>query len=194
MNDLNTLKKILEVVIHADREFSISTALYKIKGLFDALMLEGVVTSDTEYGDLILTALEAKRVSKAMQHIIFARASLESAIEALQAKLDSEQAAQKELDKTAIESTCVDVTRHEKETQLQLENIPKKLGRPSTGKALTSAERSKRARDKKKANKLVTINQTLNAHSSALYKHLLSNGHDMNSILVIARNHFESYA
>lgn len=188
MNNLNTLKKVLEVVIHADREFSVHTALYKIKGLFDGLMLDGVISSDTVHGELILTALSAKRVDKAMTSILHARGALEITIkdlESQQQKLEEEQVS---LDAAAIESTCeeVIVSRNDKEVQLQLDNMPKKLGRPNTGKALSSAERSKRARDKKKANKLVTVNHTLTQETSELYNKMIKNGCDLNSIVKAA--------
>ncbi len=43
MNNLNTLRNILEVVVHADREFTVHTPLYKIKALFDGLQERGGV-------------------------------------------------------------------------------------------------------------------------------------------------------
>jgi hypothetical protein len=189
MNNLNALKKVLEVVIHADREFSINTPLYKIKSLFDGLQLDGLINDSTAHGELILVALSSKRVDKAMKHIVFARSSLEVTIKDLELAQAKEAALQETEDSLAIESTCIDVTRHEKkETQLQLENIPKKLGRPKSSNPLTSAERSKRARAKKKVNKVVTINTSLSLNASRLYNQLISDGFDLNSIVEMAHD------
>ncbi len=53
MNNLNTLRNILEVVVHADREFTVHTPLYKIKALFDGLQLDGVIEPSSIHGELI---------------------------------------------------------------------------------------------------------------------------------------------
>lgn len=55
-------------------------------------------------------------------------------------------------------------------------------------KALTNAERSQRARDKKKNNKLVTLNTTLNVMASTQYNQLIESGHDINEIIAYAHN------
>lgn len=199
MNNLNTLKKVLEVVKHADREFSVSTPLYKIKSLFDGLQLDGVINSDTVHGEFILVALSSKRVDKAMKNIIFARSSLDIAIKDLEAKLIKQEEKQKALDALAIDSTCIVVTDNDNIItvtdniksnlnllQLQLDNMPKKIGRPKSENALTGAERAKRARDKKKNNDLVTINSTLSKHESELYNIMVSKGYDLNHIITLA--------
>ncbi|PKG85990.1 hypothetical protein CXF85_04255 [Colwellia sp. 75C3] len=51
---------------------------------------------------------------------------------------------------------------------------------------MTNAERSKKARDKKAANKLVTINTTLNKRDSELYNLMIASGFDLNKIVDMA--------
>jgi hypothetical protein len=190
MNNLNTLKKILEVVTHADREFSVSTPLYQIKSLFDALQLDGDIDFDSVHGELIQSFLSAKRVDAAMANILRSRSVLESAIKVLEQEQVELDESQKEQDSLSIESTCevVNVTSNKKENQLKLNDIPKKLGRPKSENALSGAQRAKRARDKKKANKLVTINTSLSMHASNLYNQMIESGYDLNSIIEMAHN------
>lgn len=190
MNNIKLLQEILNIVHLADKEITQGTPLYKVKALFDDLNLNGFIEFSTDYGELIQLILDAKRKDVAAVNIIRARSVLQDTIkrlEAQQIKLDEEQ---QEKDDLAIESTCevISVPRNNKEVQFQLNDMPKKLGRPSTGKALTNAERSKRARDKKKSNHLVTVNTTFNLHVSALYTSLLANGYDLSSIIELAHN------
>lgn len=196
MTDLNILKNTLAVVIDADKQLLGGMPLYQVKGLFDGLVLAEVIDFDTQYGELLKVFIDTKRKDTAMQNLIYVRSLIQTLIKEGEEQQELLVESEKEQDDLAIESTCevVTVSRNDKEVQLQLGNIPKKLGRPATGKALTNAERSKRAREKKKANKLVTINQTLTKHGSVLYNDLINNGHDINSILSIAHNHYESYA
>jgi hypothetical protein len=70
--------------------------------------------------------------------------------------------------------------------------MPKKLGRPPTGKALTNAERSKRSRDKKKTNQLVTVNASLSIYSSQLYNAMINDGYDLNSIIEMAHSSIQT--
>ena len=74
------------------------------------------------------------------------------------------------------------------EVQLQLSDIPKKLGRPKSSNALSGAERAKRARDKKKRDNLVTVNVSLNLKSSVLYNQMIDSGYDLNTIIEMAHN------
>lgn len=196
MTDLNILKNTLAVVIDADKQLLGGMPLYQVKGLFDGLVLAEVIDFDTQYGELLKIVFDTKRKDTAMQNLIYVRSIIQTLIKEGEEQQELLVESEKEQDDLAIESTCetIVVSRNDKEVQLQLGNIPKKLGRPATGKALTNAERSKRAREKKKANKLVTINQTLTKHGSVLYNDLINNGHDINSILSIAHNHYESYA
>jgi hypothetical protein len=190
MNSLTDLKRILEVVIHADREFSSGTALYQIKALFDGLVFDDIIDFTSEYGSLLKAALTAKRKDTAMKNFIFSRSCLDSLIKALEVEQVELNKAQKQQDALAIESTCVNVTSNEnKETQLQLTNIPKKIGRPKLANSLSGAERAKKARDKKKASKLVTVNSTLNQGSSELYNAMVKSGYDLNSIIQMAHDH-----
>ncbi|MEY8215121.1 MAG: hypothetical protein RPR97_11665, partial [Colwellia sp.] len=110
-----------------------------------------------------------------------------NALKAEQVELDK---AEKKQDDLAIDSTCVTVTRNEnkKEIQLQLNDIPKKIGRPKSSNALSGAERAKRARNKKKANKLVTVNSTLSESSSKLYNNLIFKGYDLERIVSMAHD------
>lgn len=71
-------------------------------------------------------------------------------------------------------------------SQMQLDNVPKKRGRPKKEGALTPAERAKRARDKKKALAKITINSTIGDTQSARYEHLKSLGLSLNDIVDIA--------
>jgi hypothetical protein len=189
MNDLKNLKRILEVVIHADRELSVGTALYVVKELFEGLIFDDVIDLTSEYGSLLKTALTAKRKDTAMKNFIFSRSCLDSLIKALELEQLNLNKAQKQQDDLAIESTFVDVTRNEnKEIQLQLNYMPKKLGRPKLVNALSGAERAKRARDKKKEDNRVTINFTLSKEATRLYKLMENSGHDLNDIVVNAFN------
>ena len=188
MNNIKTLQEILNIVYLADKELGQGTPLYKIKSLFDDLNLNGFIDFDSVHGELIRLVLDTKRKDVASVNIIRVRSVLVGLIEALDLEQIGFDKAQKEHDSLAIESTCdtLSVPRNNKETQLQLDNIPKKIGRPSTGKALTSAERSKRARDKKKASKLVTVNTTLTQRDSELYNRMLADGFDLNSMINMA--------
>lgn len=190
MNNIKTLQEILNIVNLADKELLGDAPLYQIKSLFDDLNLNGFIDFDTVHGELIQLVLDAKRKDVAAVNIIRARSVLETSIKEVELESIDFVSSQKELDDLAIESTCeeVNVSRNNKETQLQLDNMPKKLGRPKTGKAFSNAERCKRARDKKKANQLVTVNTTLNLHVSALYSSLLANGYDLSSIIELAHN------
>lgn len=191
MNNIKTLQEILNIVYLADKELLGGAPLYQIKSLFDDLNLNGFIDFDTVHGELIQLVLDAKRKDVASVNIIRARSVLQDTIKEIELEVFDFNTGQKEKDDLAIESTCdiVSVSRNDKEIQLQLDNIPKKLGRPATGKALTSAERSKRARDKKAANKLVTINTTLSKLESELYNELISGGFDLNSIVDMAYKH-----
>lgn len=191
MNNIKILQEILNIVYLADKELLGGAPLYQIKSLFDDLNLNGFIDFDTVHGELIQLVLDAKRKDVASVNIIRARSVLQQAIKEIELEVFDFHTSQKEKDDLAIESTCdiVSVSRNDKEIQLQLDNIPKKLGRPATGKALTSAERSKRARDKKAANKLVTINTTLSKLESELYNELISGGFDLNSIVDMAYKH-----
>jgi hypothetical protein len=188
MNNIKTLQEVLNIVYLADKELIQGTPLYKIKSLFDDLNLNGFIDFDTVHGELIKLFLDAKRKDVASVNIIRARSVLESSIKEIELEEIDFCASQKEFDDLAIESTCdtIIVSRNDKEIQLQLDNMPKKLGRPSTGKALTSAERSKKSRDKKKNNNLVTINTTLSKHESELYNIMVSKGYDLNHIITLA--------
>jgi len=188
MNNLNILKNTLGVVNNADKMLLGGMPLYQVKALFDGLVLAGVIDFDLPYGELLQNALDSKRKDVASVNIIRARSSLEGTIEALDIKIKACEEAEQEMDSLAIESTCeiISVPRNNKELQLQLDNMPKKLGRPNTGKALSNAERSKRARDKKKANKLVTVNSTLSDHASKLYNEMIESGYDLTEIIIFA--------
>jgi hypothetical protein len=191
MNNIKILQEILNIVYLADKELLGGAPLYQIKSLFDDLNLNGFIDFDTVHGELIQLVLDAKRKDVASVNIIRARSVLQDTIKEIELEVFDFNTGQKEKDDLAIESTCdiVSVSRNDKEIQLQLDNVPKKLGRPATGKALTSAERSKRARDKKAANKLVTVNTTLSKLESELYNELISGGFDLNSIVDMAYKH-----
>ncbi len=75
-----------------------------------------------------------------------------------------------------------------KEIQLQLKDMPKKLGRPKSANALTGAERARKAREKKKSKNLVTVNATLTQHASKLYNEMLNSGYDLSDIVEMAHN------
>lgn len=199
MNNLNTLKKTLEVVMHADREASIDSPLHQVKALFDGLQLDDAIDFDSQYGQLIRVVLDAKRKDVAMKNLIFARGVLQTMIKELELENIEQEKTQKAQDALAIDSTCIIVTGNDKivtvtdniksnfnELQLQLDNMPKKIGRPKSENALTGAERAKRARDKKKNNDLVTINSTLSKHESELYNIMISKGYDLNHIIMMA--------
>jgi len=72
------------------------------------------------------------------------------------------------------------------ENQLQLENIPKKRGRPLTGKAMSNAERSKKSRDKRKKNDVDNVNQRLDRVTTVHYRLLSSMGLSIGDIITIA--------
>jgi hypothetical protein len=191
MKSLKILKRTLEVVIHADRESSQYTALYKIKGLFDSLVLDGAIDFNSEHGQLIRVALDTKRKTIMSKNLIGARYSLVSLIEEMELEQSEIEIIEKERDKLAIDSTCntVSVTcNSNKEVQLQLSNMPKKIGRPKSANSLTGAERAKRARDKKKANKLVNVNASLDLVASGLYKQMINSGYDLSSMVKMAYN------
>jgi hypothetical protein len=194
MNNLNELKNILAVVIDADKQLTSGLALYKFKSLFDGLVISDLIDFTTEYGQLLKIALTAKRKDVAQINVIRARSSLECIIQNLQQAILDSKAQEQYQDDLAIESTCelVIVPRNDKGSQPQLSNMPKKLGRPSTGKALTNAERSKRSRDKKKTNQLVTINASLSIYSSQLYNAMINDGYDLNSIIEMAHSSIQT--
>ncbi len=69
--------------------------------------------------------------------------------------------------------------------------MPKKLGRPKSASALSGAEREKRekrARDKKRKAKLVTVNSTLSQHGSELYRQMIDSGYNLNDMIANAYN------
>ena len=197
MNNIKTLTEILTIVSYADKELAQGMALYKVKSLFDDLTLNGLVESDSVYGELIQIVLDTKRKDEAAVNIIRARSSLQVIIKSLELEQVELDKAEKQQDDLAIDSTCVTVTRNEnknknkneREIQLQLNNMPKKIGRPKSANALSGAERAKKARDKKKANKLVTVNSTLSEYTSKLYNDLLVNGYDLETIVSTAHDH-----
>lgn len=187
MNNLKVLKNILAVVIDADKQLDGGLALYRFKGLFDGLILADVIDFSSKYGELLNVALSTKRKDTAAKNIIYVRSILQSMIKDQEFEQEKLVRAQKEGDDLAIDSTCVIVTGNEnKEVQLQLTNMPKKLGRPKSNNALSGAERAKKARDKKKANKLVTVNSTLSERDSILYNQMIENGFNLNSIISMA--------
>ena len=176
--------------MHADREASIDSPLHQVKALFDGLQLDDAIDFDSQYGQLIRVVLDAKRKDVAMKNLIFARGVLQTMIKELELENIEQEKTQKAQDALAIDSTCIIVTGNIKsnfnELQLQLDNMPKKIGRPKSENALTGAERAKRARDKKKNNDLVTINSTLSKHESELYNIMISKGYDLNHIIMMA--------
>tara|TARA_B100000809_G_C15032040_1_gene492328 strand:+ start:285 stop:881 length:597 start_codon:yes stop_codon:yes gene_type:complete len=188
MNNIKILQEVLNIVYLADKELMQGTPLYQVKSLFDDLNLNGFIDFDTIYGELIQLVLDAKRKDVASINVIRARSILEDTIKSLKSEQVIIDEVQKKEDDLAIEGTCVTVivSRNTKEIQLQLNDIPKKLGRPSSGNAMTNAERSKKARDKKAANKLVTINTTLNKRDSELYNLMIASGFDLNKIVDMA--------
>jgi hypothetical protein len=188
MNNIKVLQEILNIVHLADKQITQGTPLYKIKSLFDDLNLNGFIDFDTVHGELIQLVLDAKRKDVAAVNIIRARSVLESSIKEIELEQMDFVSSQKDIDDLAIESTCevVSVPRNDKETQLQLSNMPKKLGRPKSKSAMSSAQRCKKARDKKKSNNLVTINTTLSKHESELYNIMVSKGYDLNHIVTLA--------
>jgi len=185
MNNLSILKNNLSVILNAEKELFSGLALYKFKALFDGLVIVDNIDFCSEYGELLLICLRSKRKNEAMKHIVFARSSLESTIKSLELeKIELDKKEEKQ-DNLAIESTCIVVTDNEKE-EVQLNDIPKKLGRPKSKNALSGAQRAKKARDKKKANKLITVNSTLNADSSVFYTQMIKSGYDLNSIIAMS--------
>jgi hypothetical protein len=188
MNNLHVLKNTLSVVIDADKELESGMPLYQVKALFDGLVLADVIDFDLPYGELLQNVLDSKRKDIAAVNIIRARSSLEGTIEALEIKIKAFEDAEQEMDLLSIESTCITVTSNEKqnEVQLQLNDIPRKRGRPKSVNALSGAQRAKKARDKKKANKLVTVMSTLSGSASLLYNEMILEGHDLNSIIELA--------
>jgi hypothetical protein len=185
--NLNILKNTLGVVNNADKCLLGGMPLYQVKSLFDGLVLADVIDFDSQYGELLQVVLDTKRKDVAAKNIIYVRSILQSLIKEKQQAIFDLEAEQSKGDADAIESTCVNVSQHDnKETQLLLENIPRKIGRPSTGKALSNAERSKRARDKKKANSLLTVNTTLDKHASELASIMLEKGYVFNDIVRLA--------
>ena len=191
MNNIKELQEILNIVHLADKSLLNGMPLYQIKSLFDDLNLNGFIDFDTVHGELIQLVLDTKRKDVASVNIIRARSVLQDTIKEIELEVFDFNTGQKEKDDLAIESTCdiVSVSRNDKEVQLQLNNMPKKLGRPKISNPLTGAERAKKARDKKAANKLVTINTTLSKLESELYNELISGGFDLNSIVDMAYKH-----
>jgi hypothetical protein len=186
LNNIKTLQEILNIVYLADKEITQGTPLYKVKALFDNLNLNGFIEFSTNYGELIQLILDTKRKDVASINIIRARSILESTIEALKAKDLKLAEIEKKGDDLAIDSTCITVTSNE--IQLQLNDMPKKLGRPKLVNALSGAARAKRARDKKKEDKRVTINFTLSRDATRLYKLMEKGGYDLNDIVANAFN------
>jgi hypothetical protein len=190
MNNLNELKNLLSVAYDAKKQLFGGLALYKFKTLFDGLIVTDMIDLSSEHGEQFKISLTAKTKNLAMKHIVFACSSLESTIK----KLDSDQSekyqSEKYQDVLAIESTCINVTgnNNSNKTQLQLNNIPKKLGRPRSLNASSGAERAKKSRDKKKFNKLVTVSSTLTSESSVLYNKMIESGYDLNSMINMAFN------
>jgi hypothetical protein len=191
MNNIKILQEILNIVYLADKELLGGAPLYQIKSLFDDLNLNGFIDFDTVHGELIQLVLDAKRKDVASVNIIRARSVLQDTIKEIELKEVDFVASQKDIDDLAIESTCevITVPCNTKEVQLQLNDIPKKIGRPKLANALTGAQRAKKARDKKAANKLVTVNTTLSKLESELYNELISGGFDLNSIVDMAYKH-----
>lgn len=64
----------------------------------------------------------------------------------------------------------------------------KKLGRPKSSNPLSGAERAKRARDKKKAQNIITINATLSPEASELYRQMTESGYTLSDIITHAHN------
>jgi hypothetical protein len=191
MNNIKILQEILNIVYLADKELLGGAPLYQIKSLFDDLNLNGFIDFDTVHGELIQLVLDAKRKDVASVNIIRARSVLQDTIKEIELEEVDFVASQKDIDDLAIESTCevITVPCNTKEVQLQLNDIPKKIGRPKLANALTGAQRAKKARDKKAANKLVTVNTTLSKLESELYNELISGGFDLNSIVDMAYKH-----
>jgi len=72
------------------------------------------------------------------------------------------------------------------EIQLQLDNMPKKRGRPSSGNAMSGAERAKKARLKKKETGIVHVSKSLESLEGGRYRMMLEAGLDLNSIVALA--------
>ena len=182
MKDLNILKNILAVVLDADKQLENGLALYRFKGLFDDLMLAGVIDFSSQYGELLNVAISTKRRDTAAKNIIYVRSILQSTIKEQELKQEELAKIQKEADDLAIDGSCVVVN----DELLQLTTPVKKLGRPKSNNALSGADRAKKAREKRKANKLVTVNSTLSDRNSILYNRMIANGFDLNSIINMA--------
>jgi hypothetical protein len=189
---MNTLERILDILIHADREISSATPMYKIKALFDDIIFDNYLEYDSEHGQLIKLALDSKRRDDLSKNIIRARHSLTSSLERYYIKNQELEEIQKSQDLLSIDSICttVSVTSefNNNEIQLKLNDTPTPLGRPRLINALSGAQRAKKARDKKKSNNVVTVNCSLNQEASAIYTQMIEDGHDLNSIVFMANN------
>ena len=186
MNNIKTLQEILNIVYLADKELTQGATLHSIKSLFDNLNLNGFIDFDTAHGELITLVLNAKTKSVAAVNIIRARSVLELLVKTLKSEQVVILEQESKRDDLAIDSTCITVTSNE--IQLQLNDMPKKLGRPKLVNALSGAARAKRARDKKKEDKRVTINFTLSRDATRLYKLMEKSGYDLNDIVANAFN------
>ncbi len=188
MINLTILKNNLSLMRDAEKQLFSGLALYEFKSLFDGLVMANNIDFSSEYGQLLLIALQTKRKDTAMKNIVFACSSLESFINVEESNKLKFEESQKGSDSLAIDSTCVDVSRNinANEVQLQFSNVPKKLGRPRSSNALTGAQRAKKSRDKRKANKLVTVNSMLDSESSKLYNLMIEDGLDLKAIIKVA--------
>jgi len=186
LNNIKTLQEILNIVYLADKELNQGATLYSVKSLFDDLNVNGFIEFSTNYGELIQLILDAKRKDSAAINIIRARSILENTIAKLKTQQVELSELEREQDALAVDSTCITVTSNE--IQLQLNDIPKKLGRPKLVNALSGAARAKRARDKKKEDKRVTINFTLSRDATRLYRLMEKGGYDLNDIVANAFN------
>jgi hypothetical protein len=84
MNKINTLKSILNVVIHADRELSEDMPLHQVKSLFHGLQLDFYIDFEQEYGKSLRVVLDSKNKTVVSQNIINARYLLVSIIQELE--------------------------------------------------------------------------------------------------------------
>lgn len=182
MNHLNILIKTLSIVIEADKSLTSGAALYQVKSLFDSLLLDDAIDFNSEYGELLRVVLDTKRKDTAAKNIIFARSLLQSLIREQEQVVLKAKEEEEVLNALAIDSTCEVVS------PAKLENKVKKIGRPKIDKPLTSAERSKRSRDKKRASNVITVNTSLTVEASKLYSQLIESGYDINSIIEMAYN------
>jgi hypothetical protein len=186
MNKIKNLQEILNIAYLFDRRSINELPLYKAKFLFDDLVVNDFIDFDSDYGKQIRIVLDSKRKDDAMIAGIRAIACLENTIKTLELEKTELDKVEKQQDDLSIDSTCITVSRDVKEIQLQLNDIPKKIGRPKTNNALTGAQRSKKSRDKKKAKNLVFINTALSQLESAHYNELLAKGFDLNDIISLA--------